>query len=54
MCIRDSLFIHGHTHRPDVHDMGSCKRVVLGDWGSYGWFLTIDGQNFNLEKFSIS
>ena len=51
---KPDLFIHGHTHRPDVHDMGSCKRVVLGDWGSYGWFLTIDGQDFNLEKFSIS
>ena len=51
---KPGLFIHGHTHRPDVHDMGSCKRVVLGDWGSYGWFLTIDGQDFNLEKFSIS
>jgi UDP-2,3-diacylglucosamine hydrolase len=48
------LFIHGHTHRPNIHDVGSSKRVVLGDWGEYGWLLTIDGQEFNLEKFSIA
>ena len=46
------LFIHGHTHRPNIHDVGSSKRIVLGDWGEYGWLLTIDGQEFNLEKFS--
>ena len=48
------LFIHGHTHRPNIHDVGSSKRVVLGDWGEYGWLLTINGQEFNLEKFSIA
>ena len=48
------LFIHGHTHRPNIHDVGSSKRIVLGDWGEYGWLLTIDGQEFNLEKFSIA
>ena len=48
------LFIHGHTHRPNIHDVGSSKRIVLGDWGEYGWLLTIDGQTFNLEKFSIA
>jgi len=48
------IFIHGHTHRPNIHDVGSSKRIVLGDWGEYGWLLTIDGQEFNLEKFSIA
>jgi UDP-2,3-diacylglucosamine hydrolase len=48
------FFIHGHTHRPNIHDVGSSKRIVLGDWGEYGWLLTIDGQEFNLEKFSIA
>ena len=33
------LFIHGHTHRPNTHDAGSSKRIVLGDWGDYGWVL---------------
>jgi len=48
------LLIHGHTHRPDIHEIGSSKRVVLGDWGNYGWLLTINDQDFNLEKFSIA
>ena len=48
------LFIHGHTHRPNIHDVGSSKRIVLGDWGEYGWLLTINEQEFNLEKFSIA
>jgi UDP-2,3-diacylglucosamine hydrolase len=26
------LLIHGHTHRPDVHDIAQKKRIVLGDW----------------------
>ncbi len=48
------LFIHGHTHRPNVHDVGQSKRIVLGDWGECGWLLTINEQEFNLEKFSIA
>ena len=48
------LFIHGHTHRPNIHNAGSSKRIVLGDWGNYGWVLNINDQDFELEKFSIS
>ena len=47
------LFIHGHTHRPNIHDVGSCKRIVLGDWGEYGWILSIDNQDFDLKKILI-
>jgi len=49
-----NLFIHGHTHRPGIHEINSSKRIVLGDWGADGWFLSIDDQEFILEKFSIS
>ena len=49
-----NLFIHGHTHRPNIHEINSSKRIVLGDWGADGWFLSIDDQEFSLEKFSIS
>jgi UDP-2,3-diacylglucosamine hydrolase len=49
-----NLFIHGHTHRPNIHDVGSCKRIVLGDWGDYGWVLNINDQDFELKKLSIS
>lgn len=30
---RADLMIHGHTHRPAVHDLGGgLQRIVLGDW----------------------
>lgn len=30
---QSQFLIHGHTHRPAVHDLGSkAKRVVLSDW----------------------
>ena len=51
---KPQLFIHGHTHRPNIHDVGASKRIVLGDWGDYGWLLTINEQEFDLEKFSIA
>ena len=47
------LFIHGHTHRPNTHDAGSSKRIVLGDWSDYGWFLYINDDKNSLEKFLI-
>lgn len=26
------MLIHGHTHRPYIHDVKGKKRIVLGDW----------------------
>ena len=51
--------IHGHTHRPDVHDVdlpdGIGKRWVLGDWGKLGWQIVADSENgLTLESFEIS
>ena len=51
---KPNLFIHGHTHRPNIHDVGSSKRIVLGDWGDFGWSLTLTSGVHNLEKFPIS
>jgi len=51
---KPNLFIHGHTHRPNIHDISSSKRIVLGDWGDFGWSLTLTGGVHNLEKFPIS
>jgi UDP-2,3-diacylglucosamine hydrolase len=28
--------IHGHTHRPAVHQEGTVTRSVLGDWSAQG------------------
>lgn len=51
--------IHGHTHRPDVHDVslsnGTGKRWVLGDWGKLGWQIVADSERgVRLESFAIS
>ena len=49
--------IHGHTHRPYVHDFdldgGPATRVVLGDWFERGWALEHDGTGFRLAAFGL-
>ena len=38
-----SLMVHGHTHRPGIHDLGGGRRrIVLGDWDRCGWKLRLD------------
>ena len=45
--------IHGHTHRPAVHDVQvgdrHCTRIVLGDWYEQGSVLRVDAENYRLE-----
>ena len=52
------LLIHGHTHRPDSHKIDiddlSSRRIVLGDWDKYGWYIWMDSKSCELKKFSIS
>lgn len=53
------LLIHGHTHRPDVHEVsrGNGKigtRIVLGDWDTHGWVLRVTPENMELEDFRIA
>ena len=59
--IRESsvnLLIHGHTHRPNSHNIDvenhTAKRIVLGDWDEYGWYIWMDSNSCELNKFSIS
>ena len=44
------LFIHGHTHRPAVHQLNlanhHCTRIVLGDWYEQGSCLRLDETGF--------
>ena len=51
-----SLMIHGHTHRPAIHDLeidsGPARRIVLGDWYKAGHLLRVTGDQFELEEFS--
>mgnify|MGYP003318729426 FL=1 len=52
------LLIHGHTHRTNTHEIKvnnrSAKRIVLGDWDQYGWYIWMDSKSCELKKFSIS
>ena len=45
--------IHGHTHRPAVHDLNidgrAVRRIVLGDWYEQGSVLTCTAQGCELE-----
>lgn len=52
------LLIHGHTHRPNIHDHlinnRVVKRVVLGDWDDYAWALQYQpDHSFQLKKWPI-
>lgn len=46
-----SIIIHGHTHRPAIHQYDSnLKRIVLGDWGREPSFLSwTPAQGFDLR-----
>ncbi|WP_025769811.1 UDP-2,3-diacylglucosamine diphosphatase [Thioalkalivibrio sp. HK1] len=47
-----TLMIHGHTHRPAIHDLntpsGPAKRIVLGDWYEQGTVLIQDDDGYRL------
>ena len=50
--------IHGHTHRPAVHDLTAndapARRIVLGDWHENVWWLEVKpGQETLLEKYPL-
>ena len=46
------LMIHGHTHRPAVHDLqanqADATRIVLGDWYEQGAWLKVTPEGFEL------
>lgn len=48
--------IHGHTHRPGIHDLrlgdGAAQRIVLGDWYEQGSVLVCDEAGCRLEGLS--
>lgn len=58
-----TCLIHGHTHRPAVHDLQveikdkqlPAKRYVLGDWSDQqGWKITLEKDDIQLSEFSFS
>lgn len=52
-----STMIHGHTHRPAVHEIElndqRARRFVLGDWNTTGWFIRADASELQLVEFDI-
>ena len=51
------LLIHGHTHRPDIHNFlvndQPHQRIVLGDWYEQGSFLVVTPQSMELNTKSL-
>jgi UDP-2,3-diacylglucosamine hydrolase len=47
------ILLHGHTHRPAVHEVDlddrSAKRIVLGDWFDQGSVLRWDETGYSLD-----
>ena len=43
--------IHGHTHRPEIHQLQNKQRIVLGDWREdTAWILELNPQeNYQLD-----
>ena len=55
--------LHGHTHRPAVHSVSleqpidgklEATRMVLGDWGTLGWYAVVSDDGWELIHFNIS
>ena len=51
------ILIHGHTHRPAVHELTidgrPARRIVLGDWDRQGWVLEADDQGLQQAPFPL-
>jgi UDP-2,3-diacylglucosamine hydrolase len=49
--------IHGHTHRPAVHDFqldgAPVQRIVLGDWYEQGSVLRVDASGVELRGLAV-
>ena len=50
---RVEILIHGHVHRPKVHNEAFGQRIVLGDWDKIYWFITLIGEKINLQSGEI-
>ncbi|VFP87840.1 UDP-2,3-diacylglucosamine diphosphatase [Candidatus Erwinia haradaeae] len=54
---RVSILIHGHTHRPAVHQLEihgyPAQRLVLGDWHQYGSMVRVSHNDIQLVTFSL-
>lgn len=50
-----ALLVHGHTHRPGIHEHDAGRRrIVLGDWQRCGWKLTLRRGDAALTCFALN
>ncbi len=56
-CYETRILVHGHTHRPAVHDMTidgePATRIVLGDWYEQGSILRWDDSGYALDSLTF-
>ena len=59
---KTSKVLHGHTHRPAIHNIGAqskncilekAQRVVLGDWNEKGWYAELQANTLELHSFAL-
>jgi UDP-2,3-diacylglucosamine hydrolase len=52
-----SRLIHGHTHRPAIHDLEidgqGAQRIVLGDWYDQGSILKVTADSLDLQSKAL-
>lgn len=47
------ILIHGHTHRPAIHQVQAKQRIVLGDWREdQAYILEIDPSS-NMQQLEL-
>jgi len=47
-----NVLIHGHTHRPAIHQEAHGLRAVLGDWEDGSVLLSVQSSGLSLERTS--
>ena len=48
-----NIMIHGHTHRPALHQNSCGYRLVLGDWDQYAWLAILDDSGLSQYQFEL-
>ena len=48
------ILIHGHVHRPKIHNEAFGQRIVLGDWDKKYWFISLIGEKISLHSSKIT
>ena len=48
------ILIHGHVHRPKIHNEFFGQRIVLGDWDKRYWFISLIGEKVSLHSSEIT